>query len=73
MRFADEIVPVKELETYLPTDVQLSDKELGMAKTLIDTLITKFDPSNYENEYHKQVIQMIEDKAGNEDIALIIR
>ena len=67
MLFADEIVSTKELDSYLPTDVQLSDKELGMAKTLIDTLITKFDPSKYENEYQKQVIKMIEDKAGNEE------
>lgn len=67
MRFADEIVPAKELDSYLPTDVQLSDKELSMARTLIDTLITKFDPSKYENEYQKQVIKMIEDKAGNEE------
>ncbi|AJQ27552.1 Ku domain protein [Pelosinus fermentans JBW45] len=56
MLFADEIVPVKELENDLPTNVELSDKELGMAKTLIDTLITKFEPEKYENEYHKQVL-----------------
>ncbi|AIF51277.1 hypothetical protein [Pelosinus sp. UFO1] len=37
-------------------------------KTLIDTLITKFDPTKYENEYQKQVIKMIEDKAVNEEI-----
>lgn len=67
MLFADEIVPVKELENDLPTNVELSDKELGMAKTLIDTLITKFEPEKYENEYHKQVIQMIENKAGNQE------
>jgi DNA end-binding protein Ku len=70
MLFADEIVPVKELETYLPAEVQLSDKELGMAKTLIDSLITSFDASKYENEYHKQVVQMIETKAGNEEIVV---
>lgn len=68
MLFADEVVPVKELETYLPSNTELSNKELNMAKTLIDSLITKFEPEKYENEYHKQVIKMIEDKAGNEEI-----
>jgi len=66
MLFADEIVPVKELENDLPSNIELSEKELKMAKTLIDSLITKFDASKYENEYHKQVMSMIENKAGNE-------
>ena len=35
-----------------------------MAKTLIDSLITSFDPTKYQ----KQVLQMIENKAGNEEI-----
>ena len=68
MLFADEIVPVKELENDLPSNVELSDKELKMAKTLIDSLITTFDATKYENDYHKQVIKMIETKAGNEEI-----
>lgn len=68
MLFADEIVPVKELENDLPSNVELSDKELKMAKTLIDSLITTFDATKYENDYHKQVIKMIESKAGNEEI-----
>ena len=68
MLFADEIVPVQELENDLPSGVELSDKELSMAKTLIDTLITKFEPEKYENEYHKQVLQMINAKAGNDQI-----
>ena len=70
MLFADEIVPVKELEDKLPTGVELSYKEMNMAKTLIDSLITKFEPEKYENEYHKQVIKMIEDKEGNEEIVV---
>ncbi|WP_352230915.1 Ku protein [Pelosinus sp. IPA-1] len=68
MLFPDEIVSTKELENDLPANVELSDKELKMAKTLIDSLITKFDPTKYENEYQKQVIKMIEAKAGNEEI-----
>ncbi|MCC5468663.1 Ku protein, partial [Pelosinus baikalensis] len=68
MLFADEIVPVKEIENDLPTNVELSAKELGMAKTLIDTLITKFEPEKYENEYHKQVLVMIDTKAGNDQV-----
>ena len=67
MLFADEIVSTKELENDLPSNVELSDKELKMAKTLIDSLITSFDPAKYTNEYHNQVMQMIETKAGNQE------
>lgn len=70
MLFADEIVSAKELENDLPSNVDLSEKELNMAKTLIDSLITSFDPSKYQNEYHKQVLDMIEKKAGNEQTVI---
>ncbi|EIW20699.1 MULTISPECIES: Ku protein [Pelosinus] len=66
MLFADEIVQTKEIENDLPSNVELSDKELKMAQTLINSLITKFEPEKYENEYHKQVMAMIENKAENE-------
>jgi DNA end-binding protein Ku len=68
MLFADEIVPVKELENDLPSGIELTDKEMNMARTLIDSLITKFEPEKYTNEYHKQVLQMIDAKAGNDQI-----
>ncbi|AJQ27561.1 Ku protein [Pelosinus fermentans] len=57
MLFADEIVQTKEIENDLPSNVELSDKEMNMAKTLINSLITKFEPEKYTNEYHKQVMQ----------------
>ncbi|MCC5465525.1 Ku protein, partial [Pelosinus baikalensis] len=66
MLFADEIVQTKEIENDLPSNVELSDKEMNMAKTLINSLITRFDPSKYENEYHKQILDMIDKKAGSE-------
>lgn len=63
MLFADEIVPAASLETYLPGDIKLSDKELNMARQLIASLVTDFNPAQYENEYHKAVMQLIDSKA----------
>jgi DNA end-binding protein Ku len=63
MLFADEIVPVSDLAAYLPGDVQLSDKELNMARQLINSLVTDFEPRKYENEYYKAVMQLIDAKA----------
>ncbi len=68
MIFADEIVPVTELETYLPGDVKLSDKELNMARQLIASLITDFNPSQYENQYYKEVMQLIDAKAESAQV-----
>ncbi|CVK18433.1 Non-homologous end joining protein Ku [Sporomusa sphaeroides DSM 2875] len=63
MLFVDEIVPVAALETYLPGSIKLSDKELNMARQLITSLITDFEPGKYENEYHKAVMNLIDSKA----------
>jgi len=63
MLFADEIVKSAELETYLPGDVKLTDKELNMARQLINSLVTEFEPEKYENEYYKSVMQLIDSKS----------
>lgn len=42
MLFADEIVDVNELESVLPGQVELADKELSMAQQLVDSLIVDF-------------------------------
>ncbi|XFO69182.1 Non-homologous end joining protein Ku [Sporomusa silvacetica DSM 10669] len=63
MLFADEIVKAVEVETYLPCDVKLTDKELNMARQLINSLVTEFEPEKYENEYYKSVMSLIDSKA----------
>jgi DNA end-binding protein Ku len=63
MLFADEIINASELEAYLPKDVKPSDKEMNMARQLIQALVTDFEPKKYVNEYHQEVIKLIETKA----------
>lgn len=67
MLFADEIVPVAELAEQLP-DVQPSEKELAMAKLLIESQLTDFEPSKYANEYHAAVMALIDGKAEQEAV-----
>lgn len=64
MLFADEIVPAKELKDYLPNEVELADKEVSMARHLIDNMIVEFQPEKYKNQYHEQVMSLIEKKAS---------
>ncbi|MBS1886262.1 MAG: Ku protein [Actinobacteria bacterium] len=68
MRFADEVVPVDELE-ILPEKAQKPAKrEQEMAEQLIDSLSTHFDPTAYRDEYREQLLALIERKAEGKEI-----
>ena len=62
LHFADEVVPVKELELATP-DRGPSQREVKMAGALVEALAADFEPSGYEDTYRKQVLEMIEAKA----------
>ena len=54
----------------LPEDVAVNPRELKVAKQLIDSLSTDFNPEEYEDEYRKRVLELIEAKAEGEEIAI---
>lgn len=60
MRFAHEIVDPSSLQ--LPTKVDVSTKEIELAKTLIDSMTDKFEPTKYRDEYHDKVLSVIQAK-----------
>ena len=70
MRFADEVVPVDQLEGVLgePPDVEPKDREIEMAKQVIDSLSTDFDPASYKDQHRAQLLALIERKAAGEEI-----
>jgi DNA end-binding protein Ku len=53
MRFADEIVN-RQKELDIPSDVEPDKKELDIAKCLIETMATDFDPNRYKDEYKER-------------------
>jgi DNA end-binding protein Ku len=68
MRFADEVVPVDELE-ILPDKAQKPAKrEQAMAEQLIESLSTDFEPASYHDEYREQLLALIERKAEGKEI-----
>jgi DNA end-binding protein Ku len=71
MIFADEVVDHEELEE-LPDakELKASDRELTMARQLIDSLSTDFEPGKYHDEYREKVLQLIERKADGEEIVV---
>jgi DNA end-binding protein Ku len=66
MRYADEVVPRDNL---IPEDVELSERELAMARQLVESLaVDKFDPEKFQDEYREQVLDLIARKAAGEEI-----
>jgi DNA end-binding protein Ku len=71
MLFADEVVPTDSLEE-MATDgnVKTSERELTMARQLIDSLSADFEPEKYHDEYRERVLDLIERKAQGETIVI---
>lgn len=67
MRFADEIVPVEDIEG-IPEETKVGDRELKAATQLIDSLSTKFDPKKYRDDYRECIMKLVDRKAKGEEI-----
>ncbi len=68
MRYADEVV---SRDNLVPDDgdVELTDREVAMARQLVESLATdRFVPEKYHDEYREQVLDLIERKAAGETI-----
>jgi DNA end-binding protein Ku len=70
MRFADEVVSPDEIagEIGAEEDGKPQKRELDMAKTLIDSLTSDFEPEKYRDEYREELLALIERKAKGEKI-----
>jgi DNA end-binding protein Ku len=69
MIFADEVVPPDRLDD-LPDDIETSKQEVEMARMLIDSLASDFEPEKYEDTYREEVLALIERKAEGKEIAV---
>jgi DNA end-binding protein Ku len=66
--FSDEVVPTEDLEGLPDSDVEISERELKMARQLIESLSTDFEPEKYHDEYRERVLALIEQKAEGQEI-----
>lgn len=64
MFYADDIKAVQK--QYTKPDV--SDQEMNMAKVLINSMDTPFDPSKYKDEYQERLRALIETKISGKEI-----
>jgi len=67
MHFASEILSTEVLKNGSATAV--SDKELKMAQALIDSMAVSWEPEKYRDEYRTALMEIIEQKAQNREIA----
>jgi DNA end-binding protein Ku len=63
MYFHDEVVSPSEIDG-LDTNIEIAEKELDMAKMLVEASSGEFEPSKYKDEYRERVLAMIEAKAA---------
>ena len=71
MVYADEIIPAEEISDLDGIDaIDVSDRELAMAKQLIDSLTTEFQPEQFRDEYRDKVLELIERKAAGDETIL---
>jgi DNA end-binding protein Ku len=68
MHFADELADPGKL--HLPTKVEIGKREMTMAKSLVDSMSSKWQPEKYKDDYREALMEVIEEKveAGGKEI-----
>jgi DNA end-binding protein Ku len=69
MVYADEVNAPEELGELEDLEtVDVSERELRMARQLVESLTDKFEPDRFEDTYRNQVVDLIERKSAGEEI-----
>jgi DNA end-binding protein Ku len=66
MFYPDEIRSAEDLE--VPGKVDIGDKEMKMAKSLVEMLTGDFEPEKYHDNYREALLELIEAKSEGEEI-----
>ena len=66
MLYADEIRSTEDLE--VPGDIEVGERELKMAKSLVEMLTGEFEPEKYRDNYREALLELIEAKAEGQEI-----
>jgi DNA end-binding protein Ku len=68
MHFADELADPAKL--HVPKKVEVGRREMNMAKSLIDSMTSKWNPEKYKDDYREALMEVIEGKveAGGKEI-----
>ena len=70
MRFADEVVPRKDVEELPSRRSKPEAKALRMATQLVDSLAGEWDPRQYHDTYTEELRQRIKDKQAGKELSV---
>jgi DNA end-binding protein Ku len=71
MVFADEVIDPSTIDDIPdPDDVEVRDREIAIAKQLVESLASDFEPEKFRDTYRAEVLALIERKAAGEEIAV---
>ncbi len=71
MLYGDEVhAPERLDELEALGDVEANDREVAMARELIESLSAPFEPEKHKDGYRERVLELIERKAAGEEIAV---
>jgi DNA end-binding protein Ku len=68
MHFADELADPEKL--HVPKKLEVGKREMNMAKSLIGSMSSKWEPEKYKDDYREALMEVIEEKveAGGKEI-----
>jgi DNA end-binding protein Ku len=71
MVFADEVIDPGTIDDIPQAgDVEVRDREVDIAKQLVESLSSEFEPGKFRDTYRDEVLALIERKASGEEIAV---
>ena len=68
MLFADEVVDEDALELPEAAAAEASDREVAMARQLVESLSAAWEPEKYHDEYRERLLELIDCKAKGEEV-----
>jgi DNA end-binding protein Ku len=69
MRYAEELVDVREY--HFPAAKDIRKPELQMARTLVENLADRWDPSQYTDQYRENLMKIIKAKLKGKEAHLV--
>ncbi len=71
MVYADEVVAPSAVELFAGLDdIEVTEREIDMARQLISNLEADFSPEKFTDTYREAVLELIDRKATGEDVVL---
>jgi DNA end-binding protein Ku len=71
LSYADEVIDPAEIDELQGLEeIDVSDREVRMAESLVESLAATFEPEKYRDEYREQVLDLIKIKAAGEEFTM---